>query len=488
MARLFGRLGDIGNSLAEIVAPLDEESEAFYEDDYEGAQGHTSQPCLESEATEEGADLPHGIDATSAGLVAALRSEIGDKADEIESMHAQIAQLKAMVRGDVGGSTQLTLEALQLVRPGVTKESAPTVIHKIIDERKQSSKHLEELKAVITDLLIAHGGPGDAPDVSSAGAAAVALEAMVQSLASQLRESRTRPNPEPTPGEQGPSVADVGAAAVASAAASELERVHSQLEAAQARGRELRQKLDASESATREALDASASAEATASSLREQVRELMDHQTEVASAAAEEKQRQLSVTAARFGELEMSMKAKEHENSQLKEVISQLRTSKNVRAEAAESATRERDDLKGKVASLAKQLEAMAAQNEELRRNIRATEARGEATEDLDAQMRHLQQVTTAQIKEMRSAHDEVVAELAATRQQLQGAQKKGDVESQRCRVAQAELEIALADHERSSSACSNLQRVLVRAFDGCAHARLRARPCAAAAVYASTH
>ena len=436
MAQLFGRLGAIGNSLAEIVAPLDEDSESFYED-----EDNVRTPT--DDFDDDGA-------ARSDAALATLRSELGDKADEIQGLHAQVSQLKSMVRGDVGGATQLTIEALRIVRPDVTKESVPSVIHELLDKSKQATKQLEELKTVVADLCAAHGSGTAAPEGSSEGES---LSSMVQSLASQLRECRSSASCSAQAAENHGATAAGGeeataavaaasfaaAAALSAAETSELERVHSHLEAAQAKSRDLRQKLDDAETAALESRDAKNTTDAAVRTLREQVRELLGHQGEVAAAAAEEKARQAVAMASFQEERAISLKAKDHEASQLKEVISQLRMSKNLRAEAGESAIRERDELKSKNASLVSQLEDAGAQTEALRRRVRAIEARGEETDELDAQMRHLQQATTAQLKEMQTAHDEAVTELVTTRQRLQVAQKKGDEATQKLNVAKAD-------------------------------------------------
>ena len=445
MSRLLGKIGAFGNSLADIVAPPEEED---VERSFSAASPKSF--LFRSPGEDEDGYAP-------AEELAVLRRTLVDKAGEVDSLHAQIEQLKTMVRGDSGGATELLLEALRLANPRVEKASASQVIHELISKSSEQRKQLDFVQKVTAGLLETHGLAESAPGDLSSGERCME---MIQLLVRQLHEARASSEQPPQ------SALNAPAGKPDDAAASELKSLRASLEDFQARNRDLQAQVEAMAEALRGG-GGDCTAESMAEGLREQVRDLLAHQTKLEK--EHERQRLAAVASAKGSasheELELSLKGKEREVDQLKEVISQLRKSKNVRSEEAGAAVKENNELRGQTEVMTRTLDDMAAQNEVLQARVASLESQGHEAEFLDAKIRALESARKADLAEAREATSQVEAQLGLTVQQLQTVHQRYAEVEQTLRVAEADLGVARADYLRSSTACSNLQRVLVRAL-----------------------
>mmetsp|Transcript_46237 Transcript_46237/g.93315 ORF Transcript_46237/g.93315 Transcript_46237/m.93315 type:complete len:507 (-) Transcript_46237:132-1652(-) len=205
----------------------------------------------------------------------------------------------------------------------------------------------------------------------------------------------------------------------------DMERL---LEVAQSRGEELLVQLETMQRAKAEALQKCAAAE--------------EH--------SQEERERVDPESTDKRQWEIILAGKEHEIGSLKEVISQLRRSKNSRAAEVDAALKERDEMKVKL-------------TENLSRNqdLEKFRVRDEGVSKTLALFKDQLAEKVRQLKDAEGVETDLRAQLRTERHVLESAQQSGHEARSQLKVAKADLGVAIADKGRALSGLANLQHVI---------------------------
>jgi chromosome segregation ATPase len=367
-SRIFGRLSDFGNGLADIVAPLDED------DDYGASDGLNDSVSADLEEDKNFSRVHNDME-----------EKLNDKTEEISRLHTEISELKKLLRvsGERYGDCESckAREFLEVNRDTFEQISS---LRTEIDSIRQYAAHL------LRDF--------DVPEVVTADGLT-----MLHHIDDEMKRLK--------------SITIHGAAAEsrselpANVDGPALARLRSELEESTLRCSEYRGALKIFEVKTQElALDIEAEKSANCA-------------------------------------LEMQM-------YQLKEVISQLRKSKNVRGQEVEVVIRERDELMIRTTTLLKEVTDLTEQNKALIEYKHESEARIQDNILLEERLKNSERTASSQYDELQKSHDDLRHKFFCAQQLVHDANSK-------LQVCEADLEVVRADNARSFTSLKNLQRVL---------------------------
>lgn len=487
----INRLSDLGSGLAEIVAPLDED------DDYDD-EGLSDQSIRADENDVDMVRTPaHLYDKAIINLIdiflqgmaagqeqyqhedgkqqeysieiAHLKAALNDKTDEVQGLENQLTELKNIIRSNSSGSMQLVVEALQGVYSEATNQTAPSAVHRLIAEQSTFCERLEGFRRIAKKLHVAQQYDimkGESTSsVTNDEEALKFLRAFTESfVAGRQSGGSTTPNNE---GSSQP-IDELGDTNIVEENADEAVRVlekqlyeaRKQLEYIQQSNGDLSTQLENAKSNLGKEKQGREDAERHAAEVSSRLHEMTLQQEQQETAHMQSPEVHGDMEAAQK-ELTNSLAAKEHEIAQLKEIISQLRTSKKTRAQEAEVTTRERNELLKRVQAQSMELEEALATNGELRRTVRLNEERGQDCNILSNRIAELERAAVEEGEARAKVEGELQGKLNAVTQRHLAAQQSEHESSARLRVAEADLQLARQDHQRSSTAAANLQKVL---------------------------